>query len=358
MKIYLAVSDPFNMPNPYVQTLVESIRKRHSEIEFIWGHDNFWNNQNIPEIIHIHWPDYFCSWEQNHRAEDLSSRLLYYKRNGAKIIATCHNLVPHYNNDNNLLKCYEVVYGLCDLMIHLGSFSFEIMSKTYTSSKHIIISHHIYDEHYTYFPTKEEACAKLSLDSRLRYILCFGVFRSEEERNMVINVAKQLRKEGIGILAPNLIFCPHKRFVLKYIKEKIKMVYYKYFLRLYVTGGNFNSVPEQILPYYYAVSEVSFIQRLKILNSGNVPMGFLFKNVVVGPNTGNVGLELMSFGNPTFNPNDIDSIVDSIMKGFDLAKKGLGEQNYNHAKKVLSTETISERIYNAYYNIALTENND
>ena len=34
------------------------------------------------------------------------------------------------------------------------------------------------------------------------------------------------------------------------------------------------------LLYYFGASSVSLIQRVKVLNSGNVPLGFLMKNVV------------------------------------------------------------------------------
>lgn len=58
-------------------------------------------------------------------------------------------------------------------------------------------------------------------------------------------------------------------------------------------GANDELIDNCDLPYYMAASDVIFIQRKDILNSGNVPLAFLYHKVVVGPKVGNIG-ELLS----------------------------------------------------------------
>jgi hypothetical protein len=59
-----------------------------------------------------------------------------------------------------------------------------------------------------------------------------------------------------------------------------------------MTGHSWVPVDDNILPYYYAASDLAFIHRVKILNSGNAIMPMLFGKVVVGPDVGNVGVLL------------------------------------------------------------------
>ena len=58
----------------------------------------------------------------------------------------------------------------------------------------------------------------------------------------------------------------------------------------------------------FAVSDVVFIQRCVILNSGVVPMAFLFGRGVVGPDSGNVGELLRVTANLVFSPSDQGSV--------------------------------------------------
>ena len=81
----------------------------------------------------------------------------------------------------------------------------------------------------------------------------------------------------------------------------------------------------------FSAADIVFIQRKQILNSGNLPMGFAAGKVVVGPQVGNVGEILKSTGNPTFNPDNEQSVVEAVKKGLALVKQGLGERNKNFA---------------------------
>jgi glycosyltransferase involved in cell wall biosynthesis len=96
-------------------------------------------------------------------------------------------------------------------------------------------------------------------------------------------------------------------------------------------GSEKEVIKDEDVPFYFAAADVVLIQRKQILNSGNVPTAFLFKKVVVGPDTGNVGEILKDTGNPTFNSTEDRTITNALEKAFLLEKQGLGEKNYNYA---------------------------
>lgn len=103
------------------------------------------------------------------------------------------------------------------------------------------------------------------------------------------------------------------------------------------------------LLYYYSASDISLIHRLRILNSGNVTLGFLMKNVVVGPNTGNVGELLKKSGNPTFEPLELQTtLLPAIKKAIELVSLDKGNDNYQYAMEKLNTKDISKMLY-CYY---------
>ena len=100
--------------------------------------------------------------------------------------------------------------------------------------------------------------------------------------------------------------------------------------------------------YYYGASSISLIHRLHILNSGNLPLGFLMKQVVVGPNRGNVGYILKTTGNPVFEPTNNDSLLEAICKAQILVRGVKGEENFKYAMENWNTARISEELYHIY----------
>ncbi len=114
-------------------------------------------------------------------------------------------------------------------------------------------------------------------------------------------------------------------------------------------------VPFEDVPYYYSVSDIALIQRKHILNSGNVPMAFLFGKVVVGPDVGNVGQWLQETGNPTFDPSNPDSLVNAVKEAEELIKNGVGERNKEYALTQLDPEMIAGQYQNLYRSVFMNK---
>lgn len=348
MKIYVAVDNPFNIKdNPYVRTLIEGINSQYNDVIWGYGLNEFWNNKiREYDIIHIHWPHYFKTYIVNNKLSiiEFKNRFDYLKKIGIKIVSTCHNLTPHYSNDKLSIDLYDVVYSMSDCIIHLGEYSLSLFKRKFPITKNVILLHHVYDTIYPQLPSSDESIKALKLNRNKRYILCFGIFRDNEERKLIIQLSNYLKKRNISILAPSFIRIPKRRIFLYVIKPLIQYYYYKIKYRNIITTKYY--VDDTTLLHYYSASSVSLIQRVKTLNSGNVPLGFLMKNVVVGPNVGNIGVWLKETHNPTFEPNNISSLFKAIDDAMNDNLKGI--ENYQYALNQLSTKNISSQLYHYY----------
>ena len=349
MKIFQAVPNPYINANQYVMTLMDGIDSNHNDVEWGWGVERFWMNDIFDyDIIHIQWPDklLWC----NRTPLQIEKRLLKLKKSGKKIVSTCHNFKPHYCTDINWEKAYNVVYENSDMMIHLGNYSLDVMKDLFPNVKHVLLPHQVYDTVYNSIPDRDVACRKLGLNSKYRYVICFGAFRDDEERLMVKKIANKFKKEGVFFLAPTYKLIVAKSFVGRVLRkwQKIKHHCYNHII---MTGDANDSVPIGLVPYYYAVADIALIQRKKILNSGNLPLAFLMKKVAVGPNVGNVGELQKNIGNPTFDVEDDNSAIEALKNGFRLANDNYGEKNYQYAIENFSTMIISERLYGYYISL-------
>lgn len=350
MKIYFAVDNLYQQTNPYTWTLAKAFNEIDASTQMVWGLKKFWADDIYScDIIHIHWPEQLLLHHGEHSAHELNERLFDLKEKGIKIVATCHNLQPHKNASKDRFYSYEVVYNCADVIFHLGEYSLDLLKDKYVQANHVLIQHHVYDTVYTAIPSKQDALEMLNLDKNKKYVLCFGQFRNNDEREMVIKLSKALRLDGYNILAPGFSPVAHKRRNIKILLEtRIKYLYYtiKYpnIIKCY------DKIPDSLVPAYYAASDICFIQRRKILNSGNLPLALYMGNIVVGPNMGNVGPLLKQTGNPTFETNIKEDYIKAVKEAFNKPTV-LGGKNREWAFKFMLTKKIATEIYNVYFQL-------
>lgn len=326
--------------NPFVRTLVDSLLDLR--VDVTCSMDDFWNSWKKYDIIHLQWPKLLVEGLES--TELLRSHLQLIKNSGIPLVVTCHNIHPHYTNESTVNESYDIVYDMVDCFIHMGNYSYNLFKEKYPAARHVIIPHHIYDTLYTSIPTKEEAIKHLHLNPKLNYVLCFGAFRHDEEREIAIKASEIMREYNGKVIAPS--FSPY--FLRKDIKgliitlnEIIQHVICRIKYRNIIITRGF--VSDKELPYYYAVADIALIHRKGILNSGNLPMAFYMGKVVVGPNVGNVGQLLIETGNPTFDIHDIVSMYESIKDAMVLTSQGKGEDNKRYAIKNFSTEIVAKQ---------------
>lgn len=352
MKILYPFDNPEKALNPYVLTIVQGLKKNSSDLEIVCSIAEFWTTNDIFDIVHIMWPDMLLKehFRKKYSFKNLYDRLRWFISQGCQIVSTCHNLLPHYNSDEDYRKAYEVVYSNSKLIIHLGTYSLQLFEKQYPNVKHVEIPHHVYDQIYTYIPSKAEARKKLGLSMNKKYVLCFGMFRSDEERDMIKNLSKQLQGYGIEIIAPTFSYVARRKNMLAEFGRLLK--YFRLSLCYPHIKKHIGLVSNNMLPYYCCACEVALLQRVNILNSGNVPLNFYFGNVVVGPNVGNVGCILNKTNNFTFDIHDIHgTLLKSVLEAFEMVDSGLGKHNRVIALETLNTNQICKKLLNCYNEI-------
>lgn len=320
--------------NPFVGVLSDALQKLG--VNVTCSMQEFWENWREYDVIHLQWPDLFLGLVDS--AEQLNQQFAKIKKDRIPIVITCHNLAPHYSKNRLLNQLYASCYEHSDVLIHMGDYSYRLLKEKYPFARHVVIPHHIYDTLYPRIPSREEALAKLGLDSRNRYILCFGAFRDDEEREIAIRIAQYFGRDRYVILAPGFynFIIQKKRFWIT-ISNYLKYFRYKKSYPEILFKRGF--VPENMIAYYYAASDFALIQRRMILNSGNLPMGLMMGKVVVGPNVGNVGEILRQTGNPVFDPSCPASLIEAVKEAILMAEEK-GKQNRKFALEVLNSEKI------------------
>lgn len=341
MKVYLVVKDKIKNTNYFSDELASILRKAGHEVitglDFLWCDDVF-----QCDIIYFQWPEYIYSQEVMKRQIDLlQDRIKEIKKKGIKIFTHCHNLKPHTLNNYTILELYKTVYGNCDVMIHMGTYSQLVMQKEYPAAMHYIIPHPIY-ESFNFNLDSTDCKRKLKLPIDKINILCFGEFRTQEERNFILSLKRRLSSNKFNFVTPGFY---RKRYNQHNIIKTFLVCFWTLYYCLKGMKFSHNLIDERTTELYFAASDLVLIQRPVILNSGNLSMAFAAGKTVVGPNVGNVGPILKETQNPTFSSNDLNSAVNAIMQAVNIRNK-CGENNLRYAQEHWSHEQIGKLFNN------------
>ena len=327
--------------NPFVSSLVDGLIKIGNQV--VCGLDYFWNSYYDYELIYFQWPESIFEWQKNKiDLKKLADHFDIINKAHIKTIITCHNLHPH-NNDTKTTELYELVYSRVDAFHHLGNFSYQIMKRKYPNKYHFIAPHHVADSLRKTSFSSNEAKKKLHIPSNNIVISSFGAFRNNEEVRLFVDMVNDVSDSDLSFLAPRirLGYLDNGRHIDKTIKYIYNCLFYK------IKGIKYSGfLSNEDLGTWLSASDIIFIQRKEILNSGNIPLAFSAGKVVVGPNLGNVGEILEETGNYLFDPNDRASIKKAVVDAIKNVKKSnqLGLNNYNYAKDNWSTVRVCEII--------------
>ena len=345
MKVYFVVKEPSEETvNHFVESLGKALEARGCEV--VYGLERLWRD-GVQEcnIVHFQWPEGIFGLF-GHRVTDdelarVEQRLAFLKDKGIKIFVQVHNLKPHRNKDKNVLRLYELLNQQADVLVHMGNYSRELLQPQYPGARHIVIPHHIYDNILPFSVSQQEARQRLHLPQDKKIILCFGKFRNNRERELVLSILPSFHSSIFlipGFYRETLHTRNPKKFVIRLYNT----------LRYRLKGIQFSSevIPDGMMQCYFCAADVVLIQRLDILNSGNLPMAYAAGKVVVGPDTGNVGGILRDTGNNTFDPEHIESAVDALQKALENTSKGKANKAY--AAKHWSSDIIATKLLKYY----------
>ena len=328
-------------------------------VEVVCDTNEFWNPSRRYDIIHYQWPEGVITGMGLSR-ESLSAvtwRIAQYKREGMRFAVTRHNERKHNGASSLWEDLYRIVESSCDIIFHMGHYSRDTMPADHcgANARHFIVPHPTYP-YIDRTVEKENARHELGFRNGDKIVLAFGDFRSDEERIMVLSTMKRLREDNLRLLAPRLfnssIWGQGKLHAYRELRNRLRFLRYGLFL------GKYGLVSDKTMSLQFAASDVVLIQRKHILNSGNLPMGFDFGKVVVGPDRGNVGEILKETGNPIFDPDDGDSIAKAVREAFALAGTGKGEENRLYADAHWSPAICAHSIVQEYERVLARSHKD
>lgn len=344
MKILLACNRD-SYKNPYVSTLADGLIEQG--VDVTCSISEFWNNATAYDIIHVMWPNLLVD-KRDQECKKLLSVIADIKKAGKVFMCTCHNIKPHYNDGIAINNAYRIIYESCDCIHHLGEASIKLLQEAYpnVNAKSVVIPHHTYDKLYNLNVSKVEARKKLGIPQNAKVIMSFGSFRDDEERKLVMDLSNKLGK-GYYYLMPGfyrgVIFRKNIRKGWNALCDTIKYTLMAKKHNLHICHSY---VPDNMLPFYMAAADVMLIQRVKILNSGNVSLAMLAGLPIVGPNDGNVEEMLRGTNNYVFDKRNTYEIYTFVQMA--ICNEYLGMANKNYALQHLSTMNVSDLFSKVY----------
>lgn len=308
----------------FTETLGAALVKAGCRVDY--GRDRFWRTKpGTYDIVHLQWPEILIGGKAEAATEAtlarIRGRLAELKRAGSKIVYTRHNRLPHRIAGEGVEKLTEICETRVNAIVHMGETSRrECIAKhpEATTVVQAVIPHHLKDE-IDFSLSREAARSRLGIAADERVMLAFGAFRHEEEVALLRQAVAGLDVPRFRLLAPQ---CPGEGFV--------------------------GVVPDEELPVYFAAADVVFLPRVKVLNSGILPLAFDAARVCVGPSDGNAGEILRETGNPVFDSTDRASVQAAIHCGFELSAKGKGAENRAFARARWTPQMIARKTVALY----------
>ena len=348
IKALIVFRDNGDTDNLFVPILCDAIRT--TGIDVRCSTNEFWESDTSYDIIHFQWPEEVMGWngDDPDKIRRLEERIAFFRSKGARFVYTRHNIRPHYINEM-IGRAYDIIEEQSDVVVHMGRYSLNEFAARHPDSRNVIIPHHIYQYTYKEDISVEKARQYLNLPQEAFIVTAFGKFRNREERRMVTKTFRMWDKNNKLLLAPRLYpFSRFNKYGSNFFKRWVSRAGYYLlipllnFMQKIRAGANDELIDNCDLPYFISASNVIFIQRKDILNSGNVPLAFLFRKVVVGPNVGNIGELLNATGNPAFCPDNKYDIVRALEEASKLSLLGKGEANHSYALEHMSIHKVGQ----------------
>ncbi len=355
MKILATLPD--NMLNLSVHEMMEATRDYGKSI---CGNDfcmdismnPFWEIENPDyDLIHIHWPEALFNWIEVSKEDliKLETRLLQLKDQGKKIVVTRHNSIPHRRAENDK-KLYELSFRFADAVFHMEQFCREEYDEFYGSYLWSQAQKHFFAPIIMFTKlenniSKEAARKELKIPEKKFVFMVLGSLRNGEEKKLIETIASQLTdKEDLLYVAQWPFY--GNRFIIKQFRQVVRKI--KFPNASFIHAG---AIPDNKIQVYLNACDVFISPRMDSLNSGLISLGFSFGKTVLGPDTGNMGCILKKSGNPSYNPDQIDSIRSVLTFAKNHSKANGGQENYKFAREHWSWHKTGQLHFKAYQDL-------
>lgn len=331
--------------NPFVKVLSEGLQALGNDV--VCSRDEFWNNPKAFDLIFFQWPQDLLTKEErvqqdpdtiNFHLLRIEKQLQLIKKEHIPMFITVHNIHPH-NGSEFMCAVYDLVYGYADAFHHMGDFSRVLFTKNYPQAHHFIVPHPIYYNLFDVTLSQGECRKKYGLPQNKPVIIAFGSFRNNDERSLILNLSHKYRYNCC-------LWAPKYNRILGGNNGKLSKAFTYVLYRMRGIKMYRGEISDEEMLEMITASDVVFIQRTEILNSGNLPLGFSLGKIVVGPDRGNVGVLLRETGNPIFYPDKKMSLFTAMDSAIEMLKNGnkQGQKNYEYAMKYWRPETVANKL--------------
>ncbi|MDH0659579.1 hypothetical protein [Empedobacter sp. GD03865] len=276
--------------NEYVERLVEIVESIE-DYEVSKSLSEFWNPINEYDFVVINWPEYLFNWRKDLNKKDLdklNDRIDFYKDRGTKVISLVHDEYAHHSRTKERDIIFDICYSKSDILAHLGEYSKKMYEDRYSNLpiKHFLLYHPLFKK-FNFKQNILEARKVMNFPQNSRIIFVPGGIREEGEYELVKKIFNLIELKNKVLVIQKLSYQqPIKRFSLGYFKQKIYYSYLKYFKKIIIGPNKF--IQPDILSNYFSASNIIFLPRYKILNSGNVVLANQYGKKIIGFETGNI----------------------------------------------------------------------
>ena len=152
-----------------------------------------------PDVIHIHFPEWFVRWKRPLLAplDAVATLGLLWlaRRRGAALVWTGHDLEPHELNRPRLWRAYNRFFiSQVDLLISFSKGATSLLVERHPRLARVptaVVPHGHYRDYYTASPNAAALREELKLDYR-PVLLCFGLIRPYKNLPGIIRAWRQL----------------------------------------------------------------------------------------------------------------------------------------------------------------------
>ena len=349
MKVLIAAD---NTPNSYIASLAEAYKEAGCEV--VIDVDNFHLSNYSPDILHIHWPEYL--FPPGHLSmfgepvDSISHLLQQFKKRGATIVYTAHNLRPHTSSGSSVEEdVYELVYAMSDVVVHHGKVSESLLTQEHPllgAKKNIVCPHGDYLIEYQEI-SKEDARGHLGLPSDAFVLLSFGNIKQYKGFGLLRRIYKQWKhKRKYLVVAGKYAPASSGDLVAKIIGNIYKL-WLGWSRNPLMSNKHYalSTIEPSDVASYFSAADAVILTHTSGLTSGILAMAATFRRPVVYPDIGNFREQMEGWVSESYAVNDARSAVDALQRLSQRIRLGesfdntiwLGKNTWaEHVEKILS----------------------
>lgn len=303
------------------------------------------------DLIHIHWVEALFDWKEVTLADidRLVNRLQQLRQQGKKIVITRHNSIPHRRAEHDALL-YQKSFELADAVFHMEQFSYDEYQEWYEPYDWAKQQQHFFAPLmiYTQLPNKISKAAarqQLQISPEKTVFMVLGSIRNGAERQLLETIASKLNQPNELLYVAQWPFYGQRLGVKQWRQWQLQRQYPQHRFEAA------RPIPDEQMQVYLNAADILISPRMDSLNSGLIPLGFSFGLTVLGPATGNMQNILEQSGNPSYNPQNLNTLDESLQQAKQLAKANKGAKNLQFAQQNWSWQRVGEQHLQAYQKI-------